>query len=227
MDYLLGTLAVLTAIAGLFLAQHRHIKAHPRKRLIYTWTSSPLITSGSDEIQLAVAALRGDKMQWVSVKNPYLFKIELRSKSDVPILEKDFSQSIAIETGAPLVARVGRNIVSDMSQAFIFRQENGSLVMHPCVIRPGDSVKLSALFDGKPDLKTFRGFKNVIVIPEARLFAKRIKGYLSTCVGFLAAMGALVMLPNVLFHIGWINGWLLIGWFVILAVVWIITSWDQ
>lgn len=161
---IIPVLGLLATYITIYLSLHS-ARAR-RKRLLYRWEASALTTANLEKARMAYPVTREGKEVYTLVENPYLLKVKLRYKSHVDIVEEDFSKPI--EADAKFVSRIGPNIVNNMGQELSFVPSNNSLALLPCVVTRGDGVKLTILYDGRPALQPFRGFRNVRVIREGK-----------------------------------------------------------
>lgn len=168
LQYIIGIVAIVAPIA---VSIGIYIKTNPRKRLIYSWKSSPLIAPGAT---VSVAVAIGEDQEYVPVHRPHLFEFTLSSRSRTAIGKEAFSHPIRIETDARLVSQVGTSILADSRQKLQVAVEDGELVIHPCVIERNDFVGFSALFEGDPSLLPLRGFRDVDVVHEDSLWFNRL-----------------------------------------------------
>jgi hypothetical protein len=158
--------ALVVAAIGISVSIYFQRKSHPKKELLFSDSVTELMPTKFEDQNVKLIAKKATDQSFMVLENAHLIKIKMWSNSRVDIGPEDFAggEPIRIHLKTDLISIIGKQLVDDLGQSLIFRTNNKSLVINPCIIKRNHSVEISVLCRDKPNLVVEQNLKNANIV---------------------------------------------------------------
>ncbi|MFC8127202.1 hypothetical protein [Streptomyces sp. NPDC057302] len=147
--------AAAAAVVAVVAVYVTHRAAHPRRRLMYAFTSDPLVQRHQREMSTRVLRVSlGD--QELSDPRLVTLRLECRGTRDISSAQFENGKPIEVVLGVPILELVSMSTEPPDVHPTTFDVVDGVLRIGPGRLGAGETVSYTVLVDGAPDQYTLR-----------------------------------------------------------------------